>query len=201
MNITTVVCGAESQMFDQRSRGAFRCVCTVEHHQAASFQTHHTPRAILGQVNWRGLDDGDEQMHLICRGCGIQRKVGGGKQRIDWSQHRGCLRRGWPNRVVGNLKRSISGYARHAEAFRIGITNSPEHRAYPYRREGWDRMIVLYTTPSSRNVEALETALLQHNWEREDLDNYQGYGGVGTNTEGPYYLYVVLYGDGTGKRG
>ena len=137
-------------------------------------------------------------MRLICGGCRTEREVGGGERRIDWSRHRGCLWSGWPAGVVENLKRSISGYARHADAFRIGITNSPERRAYPYLREGWDRMIVLYTTTSSRNVGRLETTLLQHNWEREDLHNFQG-GGVGMNAEGPYYLYVVLSGDGTGE--
>ena len=62
-------------------------------------------------------------------------------------------------------------------------------------------MIVLYTTTSTRNVRRLETALLRHNWEREDLHNYQKGGDVGRNAEGPYYLYVVLFGDGTGERG
>ena len=137
-------------------------------------------------------------MRLICGGCPTEREVGGRTPRIDWSQHRGCLWRGWPAGVVGNLKRSISGYAHRADAFRIGITSSPEQRAYPYLREGWERMIVLYTTTSSRNVRRLETTLLQHNWEREDLHNFQGGGGVGMNAEGPYYLYVVLSGDGTG---
>lgn len=140
-------------------------------------------------------------MRLICGGCGTEREVGGGERRIDWSQHRGCLWSGWPVGVAESLKRSISGYARRADAFRIGITNSPENRAYPYLREGWDRMIVLYRTTSPPNVRRLEKALLRHNWEREDLYNYQEGGRVGMNAERQYYLYVVLSGDGTGERG
>ena len=102
-------------------------------------------------------------------------------------------RTGRPSKVAAALKNSISNYANHARAFRIGITNWPEQRASAYRSEGWkfDKMIVLYSTQSRKNAVKLEKELIEHNWEWDKLENYRG-GGGGTHGEGWYYLYIVL---------
>jgi T5orf172 domain len=99
---------------------------------------------------------------------------------------------GWPSRQ-STLRQRVSGYTRdgRAKRFKVGITNNPPKRAgehnakkHPYRR-----MVILYGTRSQKNVQGLETWLIEI--YRNRGDNVRS-GGAGRYGKGWKYVYVLL---------
>ena len=101
------------------------------------------------------------------------------------------LTTGRPETVMPTLRRRVSAFTRHdrVRVFKIGITANPERRFREAYANRFHEMRVLYQTTSRRNICAIESDLIEHNWVV--CDNRIG-GGGGRSSAGPlYYLYVV----------
>ena len=96
---------------------------------------------------------------------------------------------GRPEEIVTTVLRKISALTREnlVRWFKVGITSDPHGRFRKY--VNYDRMIVVYKSPSLNSVRDLECELIEHNSEL--ADNFIG-GGGGRSGQPPYFMYVVV---------
>jgi hypothetical protein len=98
--------------------------------------------------------------------------------------------RGRPEYVLPLVRRKLSAYTRvdKVSSFKIGITNNPLRRFRQVYAGLYNKMVVLYCSPSINSVSIVEYELIDHNWEFADNVIAGGGGRIGTP---PYFLYVV----------
>lgn len=94
------------------------------------------------------------------------------------------------------LNRARGQYARYCREFKIGLTHDPEERWRAYKSDGWDKMIVLYSTRALNNAAKAESLLIEGGWNasyyRKCLNKIPG--GTGSHPGFPsYYVYIVIW--------
>ena len=105
---------------------------------------------------------------------------------ISWK-----VRTGDPDDVISSLRRSVGQLARNVGKFKIGRTSDPAARANAREyAEGYDELIVIYSTTSAEFVNDVERDLIDYFETHSDVSNFRG-GGGGPLGRPPYYVYVV----------
>ena len=102
-------------------------------------------------------------------------------------------------RLVEKLNGGISRYLEGSRTIMIGLTTDPILRWREERREGWDEMVVVYSTSNRKYAAAVEKDLADGGWkEFYALWDYEDAraGLPGSYTR--YYVYVVLEQKGGG---
>ncbi len=101
---------------------------------------------------------------------------------------------GRPNNfLLGKLHDSIGQYQKGNRSIKIGLTTDPMRMWHEQRREGWNEMVVVYSTSSHDFAAAVESDLTAHGWNQYYTSwnyNPEGEGLPGSYTR--YYLYLLL---------
>jgi hypothetical protein len=104
-------------------------------------------------------------------------------------------RTGHISNLIPSLRRALGQYTRYCNHFRIGLTTNPEQRWNAYKRDGWDDMIVVYSTKSEKYAADAEKLLIDHGWETEYIpqcwNSIRGGGGKRPGY-GWYCIYIVV---------
>jgi hypothetical protein len=97
--------------------------------------------------------------------------------------------------LIPSLRRALGQYTRYCKHFKIGLTTNPEQRWGTYKRDGWDDMIVVYSTSSEKYVADAEKLLIKHGWEADYMaecwNEVPGGGGKHSGYEW-YCVYIVV---------
>jgi hypothetical protein len=81
---------------------------------------------------------------------------------LIWNNHTGHL-----SNLIPSLRRALGQYARYCNEFKIGLTTNPEQRWSRHTRDGWDDMVVVYSTGSEDYAADAETLLIEHGWDAD----------------------------------
>ena len=101
---------------------------------------------------------------------------------------------GRPNSLLlERLRRNLEQYQTGGRTMKVGLTTDPTRRWSEQRWEGWDEMVVIYSTSSRDFAASVERDLIAHGWSSYYTSwNYNpGCVGIpGSYTR--YYVYVLL---------
>ena len=93
-------------------------------------------------------------------------------------------------RLVERLNAGISRYLGGRQSLRIGLTTDPTLRWREERREGWDEMVVIYSTSNRDRVVAMERDLADGGWG--ELYTTWDYEDARAGLPGSYTRYYVF---------
>ncbi len=98
------------------------------------------------------------------------------------------------DRLFERLRRSLGQYQEAHQSIKIGLTTDPMRTWSERRWEGWNEMVVIYSSSSEDFTAQVERDLTARGWSKDFTTwNYNptGKGLPGSYTR--YYVYVLLY--------
>lgn len=99
--------------------------------------------------------------------------------------------------MLPSLHRRLGRLANGCTEYKIGLTVDPDTRWAAHKRNGWERMVVVYHTSSEKYITGAESHLIGYGQERiyykAECQNLRGGGGGIRRGYYDYYLYIVLY--------